>query len=249
MSETPDTPRDLLLSFAAERGLSLDERALTALPLFVREVLAWNAQYNLVGVKSEDRAVKDLLLDSLLPGAFLPLGASLLDAGSGAGFPAIPLKISRPDLAMDLMEATAKKVTFLRHTIRLMGLQGIRVLHGRVEKDKHLLVRRGYDAVTSRAMAPLPVTLAWCGPHLREGGVLFAFQGKVTEDLLASCEKALSKGGLSLAQRIPYLLPGRQEERELLVFSKRPWRGAAPSQGMTNSLDPHFKKGESREEE
>ena len=139
----------------------------------------------------------------------------------GAGFPAIPLKICKRGLSFHLIEAKAKKVSFLNHVIRLIGLKGIEIIRGRVEKDKGLLRAEGYHIITARALAHLPQTLTWCSPCLMPGGIIVSFQGsRFTRDLKESLN-VMKKERLFLCQSIPYVLPGKDCKRHILVFKKR----------------------------
>ena len=138
-------------SWARDFGIVLHAGDLEALGLFVEELYSWNRKMNLTGLSSREGIVKDLLLDSLLSCPHLPEKGTLLDVGSGAGFPGLPIKVCRPRLKVHLMEANAKRTAFLRHAIRLLKLSGIEVIRGRIEKDGGLLNPEGYHVITARA--------------------------------------------------------------------------------------------------
>jgi 16S rRNA (guanine527-N7)-methyltransferase len=144
----------------------------------------------------------------------------MLDVGSGAGFPAIPIKVCRPHLTVHLVEAGARRVSFLKQVIRLTRLQGIRVIRGRIERDTELLHAQGYDVVTFRALAHMPRAILWCSPHLRPGGLMISFQGTRYEKTLEESSEILEKQGLILERRIPYMLPGKEGPRNMLLFRK-----------------------------
>lgn len=111
-------------------------------------LLKWNRAYNLTAITEPDEIWDKHFLDSLVPLPFLPENGTLLDVGSGAGFPGIPLKIARPSLSVTLLEATQKKCNFCEAVIRELGLKDIRVVHGRIPPEK-------YDAAISRATTSL----------------------------------------------------------------------------------------------
>ena len=175
---------------------------------------------NLVGPDSRQRIIKELLLDSLIPSPFLPEKGRLLDIGSGAGFPAIPLKICKPHLNMHLLEPNSKKVSFLKQAIRLMHLWGIEVVSGRIGMDQGILHPEGYHVITARALARLPQILAWSVPHLLSRGMIVSFQGSPLEDLLEKSSDAIRRHRLYLFKSIPYTLPGKDSQRYLLIFKR-----------------------------
>ncbi|SPD76226.1 Ribosomal RNA small subunit methyltransferase G [uncultured Desulfobacterium sp.] len=206
----------LLQSFGVD--LSLDQIRL--LSVYLDELWDWNRKINLTGLYSKEQIIDDLLVDSLIPSRFLPHEGRLLDLGSGAGMPAIPLKISKPALIMDLVEANSKKVVFLRHVIRLAGLSKISVIQGRIENSHKLLHPEGYHVITARALAHLSQVITWCGPHLIKGGQVVAFLGVDYDQIVKESTDVLARHGLSLVMTIPYILPGKEIKRHILIFDK-----------------------------
>jgi 16S rRNA (guanine527-N7)-methyltransferase len=175
---------------------------------------------NLTGLSSRQKIIRELIIDSLIPSTFLPEMCGVLDVGSGAGFPAIPLKICRADLSFHLMEANSKKVSFLRQVIRLTMLQGIAVVKGRIEKNKDLLDPEGYPVITARALAQLSQTLSWCAPCLMADGMILNFQGNRFEHALKESADVMKRERLFLYKSIPYTLPGKDSPRHVLIFKK-----------------------------
>ena len=207
-------------SWAADFGISLSSSQLNLLNIYLDELCNWNKRVNLTGLSSRQGIIDELLLDSLLPLPSLPEKGRLLDVGSGAGFPAIPLKICRPSLLTHLVEANSKKVSFLRQVIRLTGLDKIEVIRVRIERARGVLHPAGYHIITARAIARLRQSLAWCVPYLRPGGLIVNFQGSDFLDALRKSSGLIEKHGLVLFKSIPYKLPGRHSKRNLLVFKK-----------------------------
>ena len=188
---------------------------------FVKELLAWNKHMNLTGLSSTRRIMDELVADSLMPLPYLPNTGICLDVGSGAGFPAIPLKICRPAMNFFLMEPNLKKGSFLKQIIRLCGLKQIRVIRDRIETLSPPLPFERCHMITSRAMAPLPKLIGWCTPYLAPGGLMVAFLGDRFEDILAECEPLLKEKGLFVYDSKPYILKGKELKRNLLVLKKR----------------------------
>ncbi|MBN1277472.1 MAG: 16S rRNA (guanine(527)-N(7))-methyltransferase RsmG [Deltaproteobacteria bacterium] len=213
--------RLIVKSWANDHGIQLSAQQLELLDIYLNEVSEWNKHINLTGVSSRHRIIDELLLDSLMPASFLPQKGRLLDLGSGGGFPAIPLKICIPGLKFHLVESNRKKVNFLKHVIRITRLENIEVLWGRIEEERGQLRTDGYNAVTARAVADLPRTIAWCAPHLIAGGLFVNFQGNCFESAVQKSADILEKEHIALFKSIPYRLPGKKgSERNLLVFIK-----------------------------
>jgi 16S rRNA (guanine527-N7)-methyltransferase len=209
--------KEILRSWAHDHDIDLSEERIHLLDLFLMELWEWNRKINLTGLSSTEKVIKELLLDSLLPSPFLPKKGLLLDMGSGAGFPAIPLKICNPGLEFHLVEANFKKSVFLKQVIRRTGLEGISVIRGRVE-DRATVPQDGYRVVTSRAMSGWERMMTLASPYLASGGILVAFLGKAhrLED------PALLEGeGFRLHRSIPYRLPGKEDLRTLVLLEKR----------------------------
>jgi len=181
------------------------------LRIFVKELLAWNKHTNLTGLSSTQAIMDELVADSLMPIPYLPDTGRCLDVGSGAGFPAIPLKICKPDITFFLMEPNAKK--------------------GETCLDPSPFTQ--YDMITSRAMAPLPKLIGWCIPYLapgglmiaflgnQPGGLMIAFLGNQFEEILTESEPLLKEKGLLVHDSKPYSLRGKDLKRNLLILKKQ----------------------------
>lgn len=209
-----------LRSWAHNFGVELSPIQIHILKIYLKELWEWNRHMNLTGLTTQEGIIKELLLDSLIPLPLLPDRGRLLDIGSGAGFPAIPLKICRPGIKAHLVESNSKKVSFLKQVIRITGLDEIDVIRGRVEDIRTLLCPEGYDIVAARALARLPQTIVWCAPHLMPGGILVTFQGRRFEDTLKESSNVLKKHGLYLYKSVSYVLPETDCHRNLLIFRK-----------------------------
>lgn len=191
------------------------------LSIFIKELTAWNKHMNLTGLSSIRRIMDELVADSLMPIPYLPDTGICLDVGSGAGFPAIPLKICKPTIKFFLMEPNLKKGNFLKQIIRLCGLKQIEVIRERVEMLSRPLPFERCHMITSRAMAPLPKLVKWCAPYLAPRGLMVAFMGNRFEDILAECEPLLKEKGLFVHDSKPYILKGKKLKRNLLILKKK----------------------------
>lgn len=213
--------KELLVGCARELGIALSAFQVRLLGLYLDELWAWNEKVNLTGLSSRQRIIGELLVDSLLPSPYLPEEGRLLDVGSGAGFPGIPLKIYKTGLEVHLMEANSRKASFLKQVIRITKLRGIEVLRGRVERNGNILHAEGYHVITARAFSHLPQTLSLCAPLLRSGGLMVSFQGSQLEKVLREGFDVIKANGLLLHKSIPYKLPGKGSQRHLLIFKKQ----------------------------
>ena len=178
-------------------------------------LLRWNAAYNLTAVRDAGEMVTRHLLDSL---AILPYlhGRSLVDLGTGAGLPGIPLALARPDLEVCLVDSNGKKARFLREAVRQLRLTGTQVFEGRVES-----VTGEYDCVTARAFATLADMLGWGGHLLAGDGRWLALKGRFPQDEL----DALPAGfAVEAVHRL--VVPGLDAERHLVII-KRSGDGSA----------------------
>ena len=213
--------RELLSKCASGLGISVPGDQLHLLGIYLDELWEWNEKMNLTGLSSRQGIIRELLVDSLLPSAFLPERGRLLDIGSGAGFPGIPLKINKSGIEVHLIEANSRKANFLRQVIRAAKLTGIEVIRGRVESEGTNLHPDGYHIITARAVSPLPQCLSLCTPFLCSGGIIVNFQGKRFEKALEESSDVIKELGLLLHKSIPYKLPGVDIQRQLLIFKKQ----------------------------
>ena len=172
-------PEDLLVAGAATLGVPLDQRQIAAFRRYREEIARWSARINLTALRNPEDIVRAGFLDSLACLPLIPSGAGhALDIGSGAGFPALPLKLARSSLRFTLVEASRRKASFLRHIVRSLGLMEVRVIQGRAEALAAEAAHAGaYDVACARAVAPPPDQGRLVRPFLRPGGVFLAQVG------------------------------------------------------------------------
>jgi len=219
---------ELVTEGASALGLSLGNDMVASLRSYGEEILFWNRSVNLVFAKTlNDLAVRHFI-DSLTVLPLLPRKPfSLLDMGTGAGLPGIPLKMERPDAAVFLVDASRKKTSFLKQVIRKVGLAGIQAEQGRIEDwISRGIHRTAFDIVLSRATFHLPLFLDRASRFVKDSGSIIAMKGKSFRDELKDAEKTLFEKNLVLAGHVPLFLPFIQEERHLLVFRIRGERGS-----------------------
>lgn len=200
------------------RELHLDVPALRdPLCRYLAELEKWNAAYNLTAVRDPLEMVTRHLLDSLalLPAVQdLPI-RRLLDVGSGAGLPGIPLALARPDWHVTLLDSNGKKARFLRHVVRTLGLDNVEVVEGRVEQHDP---SAPYDAIVSRAFSGLSEFLNVTGHLLAPGGHWLAMKGRLDDNELAATPS--SSPSVSEPRVLRLQVPGLREERHLVIVRR-----------------------------
>lgn len=204
-------------------GIQLSANQLTALKAYESELLSWNRRFNLTAVREPESIRIKHFLDSFT--CLLAMRESppsrLIDVGTGAGFPGIPLKILLPQCSLSLVESVAKKADFCRHIVNHLRLEGVEVFCTRAEEVGHeTRHRQQYDWAVARAVARLPVLMEYLLPLVRIGGHALAQKG---EDALVeahSAEHAIHLLGGRIKHLIPVSLPGVVDERSLIVVDK-----------------------------
>jgi 16S rRNA (guanine527-N7)-methyltransferase len=179
-------------AIAQKLGIILNATQIEQFTVYQQELLKWNAKINLISEKSAKEIVSRHFLDSLTALQFIDNhNARIIDIGSGAGFPGIPLKIACPELQLYLLESNRKKVSFLKHIIRLLGLTETFVLHERVENViKNIKWKDCFDITISRAAFKLPELLSFGAFFLAPQGKLIALKGPDVETEFLSCVKS-----------------------------------------------------------
>lgn len=213
---------------AAAMGISVTDMQAQQLFRHAEELLLWNKKINLTAITDPlEMAVKHFI-DSVAPLPWLKQSASVLDLGTGGGFPGIPLKTVAPSLNMTLVDAIAKKINFTRQVIRQLGLTGISAIQARAE-DLGAEYAGGFDAVTSRAFASLGHFVSLAGPLVKEGGQLLAMKGANVKpeldllwDLTLTCDgRNVSAKEMFSVDVHQYNLFHLNDQRSLIVLTRR----------------------------
>ncbi len=192
-----------LIEGATRLGIDLDGEQVERFRSYYDELVSWNENVNLTAVMGREEVQTRHFLDSLTVASALPANVldgddKLLDVGTGAGFPGLPLKIAYPRIDLTLLEATAKKTAFLNHVVDKLGLEVVTVVTGRAEEEAHRQeMREQFGAVVSRAVARLDVLTELCLPFCRVGGVMIVQKGPKVEEELGQARRAIDTlGGL-----------------------------------------------------
>ncbi len=216
--------KQILQNGATQFNLSLNDAQLIAFDRYCQELIAWNQRLNLTRIVDPDEIALKHFLDSLSVAPLLPLGSgslALIDVGSGAGFPGLPLKIALPQLRLTLLEATGKKTRFLRQLLDLLQLKDVTVLTARAEEAGRLPAhRQQYDVAVARAVAALPVLAEYTLPLVKVGGLVIAQKGQSPQAEVKAAANAVGILGGKVDEIVPVAVPGLDAARHLLVIRK-----------------------------
>lgn len=173
---------EMLREGASGFGVSLSPWDTGKFVRYLEILKAWNTHINLTALKDDDEIAVSHFLDSLSAARFVNGAERLLDIGSGAGFPGIPLKIAMPELEVTLIESAHKKTVFMNEVIRELGLTGIRAVWGRAEDGANGIPRGSFPCVISRAVSGVKEVLALSEPYLSPGGSIILMRGRRGEE-------------------------------------------------------------------
>jgi 16S rRNA (guanine527-N7)-methyltransferase len=230
---------ELLVRGARELGLELTPVQVATFQVYYEELIAWNQRVNLTAITGLAEVQVKHFLDSLTCLLAIPLplplpyqgrgegtcclspGSSLIDIGSGAGFPGLPLKIVCPEMSLTLLDSVAKKAGFLRHIVGRLRLEGVEIVTARAEEAAHDPRHRAcYAVALSRAVAELPTLVEYALPFCQVGGVFIAQKSAGIEVEISQASRAIELMGGALREALPVAVPGLEEPRLLVVVDK-----------------------------
>ena len=225
---------EILAARADEAGIPLTAEQIGQFSVYNEMLLDWNTRMNLTALTApEDVAVKHII-DSLTAydAALFDGARTLIDVGTGAGLPGIPLAVYAPHLTVTLLDALNKRVRFLTEVTASMGLQNVRCIHARAEEAARTPEHRAaYDIVVSRAVARLPVLLEYTLPFVRVGGTLLALKGRAYAEEQKEARRAAEVLGGGRITARPVHLPGLDDVRAILTVTKERQTPAAYPRG------------------
>ncbi|MDY6947283.1 MAG: 16S rRNA (guanine(527)-N(7))-methyltransferase RsmG [Pseudomonadota bacterium] len=200
-----------LIAGAAQLGIELSERQAGQLIVLLDQLDDWNERMNLTAIRERSAQITKHLLDSLSVQPFLQ-GERVLDVGTGAGFPGLPLAIVNPSLQFTLLDSTAKKLKFIEHAAALLELPNVQTVHTRAENFRPA---QRFDIVVSRAVGPVEQFVKWAGHLVVGGGRLLAMKGR---DPAAEVAKLPSGWKLAAVHRLN--VPALDEERHVVEICR-----------------------------
>ncbi len=229
--------KPLLREYTTAFGVQLSEEMCAKFDRYAQLLVEWNQKMNLTAIVEPDDIVLKHFADSLTALPLLPQreGITLVDVGTGAGFPAVALAIARPDLRVTLLDSLNKRLLFLQEVCRELGLSA-QTVHARAEEGgRDPSLRERFDVATARAVAALPVLSEYCLPFVKTGGVFLAMKGPESDEEYAQAEKAIRVLGGRVKEVRQHTLPVlpkdgvEQLERRIFVIEKsKPTPNAYP---------------------
>lgn len=214
---------EILEKGVAELGIRLDEEQKSQFALYLQELKEWNKKINLTAIKDDRGIIVKHFLDSLscLKAEKIKRGLFLVDLGSGAGFPGLPLKIVSPSLRVTLVESSKKKIQFLSWTIKKLGLMDVVVVCDRVEKfGREEAARESYDLAVARAVGSLSTLAEYALPLLKLGGYFIAQKSRTAKEEITQAEPAIQILGGRIEKIIPVKVPFLEAARHLILMKK-----------------------------
>ncbi len=212
-----------LQSKAEQLGIRLSEKQLEQFQCYYERLIEKNKVMNLTAITEYEEVVDKHFIDSILLGSVKELSGKkrVIDVGTGAGFPGIPLKIVYPELEITLLDSLNKRVKFLNEVIEELGLTGIQAVHSRAEDlAQDAAHRQQYDICVSRAVANLATLSEYCIPFVKQGGYFISYKSTQIEEELKQAKKAVQVLGGTLEQVETVQIPETTIERQFVMIRK-----------------------------
>ncbi len=210
----------LLKNLANEMNINLTDKMIEQFFTYKKMLLEWNEKINLTAITDEKEIIIKHFIDSLTIEKYIPQNAKIIDVGTGAGFPGIPIKIVRSDVEVVLLDSLNKRINFLNEVIRECDLNNISTIHGRAEDVAHnLQYREKFDIATARAVANISTLSELCTPFLKISGEFVCMKADATEEM-KNAKTALKILGMKEIKIDNIVLPEINAERTIIIYEK-----------------------------
>ena len=203
-------------------GVEINDQQANQFVQYFNLLVEWNKKMNLTAITDSHDVLVKHFADSVISNSVIdyPSYESLIDIGTGAGFPGVPLKILYPHLQVTLVDALNKRIQFLNLVIEALGLEDIEAIHGRAEDLARTEMRDGYDLCVSRAVSQLNVLCEYCMPFIRPGGCFVSYKGAKTMEELEASANAITLLGGQLNQVTDQIHLSDEIKRGFVVIDK-----------------------------
>lgn len=215
--------RELLRKGLIDFKIDVDDNMIDRFEKYREVLVEYNKYMNLTGITEQRDVYIKHFLDSvaIFKNGYIMDDISIIDVGTGAGFPGIPYKICNPNIKLTLLDSMKKRINFLKEVGSSIGFEDIEYIHGRAEDfGQNLNYREKYDIATARAVASLPVLLELCVPYIKVGGFFICLKGPNVENEIEESKNAMKILGVRLVEKIDVQLPDEELKHNILVFKK-----------------------------
>ncbi len=211
--------KEKIKNIFSKYGFELTDKQLSQFEKFYEYLIEENKKFNLTAITEEDDVILKHFLDSVLPIKELKLNSTLIDVGTGAGFPGIPIKIVRPDIKIVLLDSLQKRINFLNEAIKLLDLSKIEAVHARAE-DYAVKNRERFDYATSRAVAQINTLAEYMLPFVKVGEMAVLYKSSKIDEELNVAKNAIVTLGGSLTKVLDFEIEELQTERKIVLIKK-----------------------------
>lgn len=217
------TNADILKKGIEDLGLKCSDETVDKFSKYREILVEWNQKMNLTGIEEEKEVYIKHFLDSVaaVKKGYIKDGMSIIDVGTGAGFPGLPLRICLENSKVTLLDSLNKRINFLSEVCTNINIDDIELIHGRAEDfGKDEKYREQYDIATARAVAGLPILMEFCVPFIKVGGYFVCLKGPNADTELEESRKAMEVLGLEFVEKIDVELPEIELKHNIVVFKK-----------------------------
>jgi 16S rRNA (guanine527-N7)-methyltransferase len=232
--------QSLLISSAHEYGIELSDAQASSFQQYMAMLLNWNEKINLTAITEPHEIVNKHFLDSILLLNYITIsnGARLIDVGTGAGFPGVPLKLMRPEMKLTLLDGLNKRLVFLKDVAENLNVKA-EFIHARGEEaGRQRNYREKFDFATARAVAPMNLLCEYCLPFIKYGGTFVAMKGPQPQDELTAAKNAIGLLGCELSGVHEFELPNGDRRSVILIQRVKPLAELYPRHGAKITKSP-----------
>ena len=234
--------KEELAKAAAEYGINLSATQMEQYNRYFELLVEWNEKINLTAITEPKEVAIKHMIDSITAydENLFKDGTTVIDVGTGAGFPGLPLKIFCPEIKLTLMDSLNKRIKFLQTVVEELGLKDVECVHARAEEGaRNKKYRESFDIAVSRAVARLPILCEYCLPFVKKGGHFIALKGMQYHDEADEAAKAIKVMGGSKTEIRPVKLPELDDKRAVITITKTmPTPKAYPRKAGTSTKNP-----------
>ncbi len=223
-----------------EKAINIDisKEEISKLYDYMNILLNWNQKINLTAITDKSEIIKKHFIDSLTISSLIKDGCKVIDVGTGAGFPGIPLAISR-NIYVTLLDSLNKRINFLNEVKKNLGLENIDTIHGRAEEiARNKQYREQYDVATSRAVAPMNVLLEYLLPFVKVGGICICMKGPNVTEEITNIDNVVKILGGKYIKTINLKLEGEMERNIIIIEKIKETSSKYPRKPGTPSKQP-----------